>query len=55
MDARLIKFRNKITPDLLINDLPEELVDVEDKDLGNPDIMSPMAMGEWIESMKSYQ
>ena len=38
--------------DLLINDLPEELVDVEDKDLGNPEIMSPKAMGEWIESKK---
>jgi len=41
--------------DLLINDLPEELVAVEDKDLGNPEIMSPKAMGEWIESMKLNQ
>ncbi len=41
--------------DLLINDLPEELVDAEDKDLGNPAVMSPKAMGEWIAGMKSKQ
>jgi len=39
--------------DLLINDLPEELVHAEDKDLGNPAVMSPKAMGAWIEKMKS--
>lgn len=38
--------------DLLINDLPEELVDVEDKELGNPEIMSPKAMEAWIKSQK---
>ena len=38
--------------DLLINDLPEELLHAEDKDLGNPEIMSPEAMGEWIEKKK---
>jgi hypothetical protein len=38
--------------DLLINDLPEELVDVEDKDLGNPEIMSPKKMEAWIKSQK---
>ncbi len=41
--------------DLLINDLPEELVHAEDKDLGNPEIMSPKAMGEWIENQKFNQ
>jgi len=41
--------------DLLINDLPEELMDVEDKDLGKPEIMSPKAMGEWIEYKKLNQ
>ncbi|MBT8299842.1 MAG: glycosyltransferase, partial [Maribacter sp.] len=39
--------------ELLINDLPEELVAAEDKDLGNPAVMSPKAMGKWIEKMKS--
>ena len=38
--------------DLLINDLPEELVDVEDKELGNPEIMSPKAVEAWIKSQK---
>ncbi|NND80150.1 MAG: glycosyltransferase [Maribacter sp.] len=41
--------------DLLINDLPEELVTAEDKDLGNPAVMSPKAMGKWIEKMKLKQ
>lgn len=41
--------------DLLINDLPEALIDAEDKDLGNPEIMSPQAMGEWIQSKKLNQ
>lgn len=39
--------------DLLINDLPDELVDAEDKDLGNPEIMSPQAMEAWIKMMKA--
>jgi len=38
--------------ELLINDLPDELVDAEDRDLGNPDIMSPQAMEKWIVSKK---
>ncbi|WP_297798098.1 glycosyltransferase [uncultured Eudoraea sp.] len=38
--------------ELLINHLPEELLDAEDKDLGNPEIMSPKAMGEWIDQRK---
>ncbi|GAB5564579.1 MAG: hypothetical protein Wins2KO_16420 [Winogradskyella sp.] len=38
--------------DLLINDLPEELVDAEDKDLGDPNVMSPKAMEDWIISKK---
>ncbi|MEM8894078.1 MAG: glycosyltransferase [Bacteroidota bacterium] len=36
--------------ELLIDDLPEELIDAEDGDLGNPDIMSPKAMEQWIVS-----
>jgi hypothetical protein len=39
--------------DLLINDLPDELINAEDKDLGNPEIMSPKAMKEWIIKMKA--
>lgn len=39
--------------DLLINDLPEELLDASDKDLGNPATMSPQAMGAWIRKKKS--
>ncbi|MEM6736599.1 MAG: glycosyltransferase [Bacteroidota bacterium] len=39
--------------ELLINDLPEELVEAEDRDLGNPEIMSPKAMEEWIIEKKS--
>lgn len=38
--------------DALINYLPEELERAEDKDLGNPDIMSPAAMAEWIAERK---
>ncbi|WP_411895277.1 glycosyltransferase [Winogradskyella sp. A2] len=41
--------------DLLINDLPKELLNADDKDLGNPEIMSPKAMEDWINSMKSNQ
>jgi hypothetical protein len=41
--------------DLLINDLPEELVTADDKDLGDPAVMSPKAMGKWIEKIKSRQ
>lgn len=39
--------------ELLINDLPKELLDIEDKDLGNQKIMSPKAMEEWILSKKT--
>lgn len=39
--------------DLLINDLPEELMNAEDKELGNPELMSAQAMGEWIDKMKN--
>lgn len=49
------KIKNHHDLELLINDLPEELVAAEDKDLGNPEIMSPKAMGAWIESMKLKQ
>jgi hypothetical protein len=38
--------------ELLINDLPEELLNVEDKDLGNPEIMSPKAIDNWITNQK---
>ncbi|MBT8327366.1 MAG: glycosyltransferase [Bacteroidia bacterium] len=38
--------------ELLINDLPKELVNAEDIDLGNPEIMSPAAIKEWILSKK---
>ncbi len=38
--------------DLLINDLPEELKDAKDQDLGNPYVMSPKAMEKWIISKK---
>ncbi|EAR01650.1 glycosyltransferase [Maribacter sp. HTCC2170] len=41
--------------ELLINHLPEELIDVEDKDLGDPSIMSPQAMEEWIITRKLNQ
>lgn len=36
----------------LIHDLPEQLMAAEDKDLGNPELMSPEAMGEWIDIKK---
>jgi hypothetical protein len=38
--------------ELIINDLPPELVDAQDQDLGDPAVMSPQAMGEWIASKK---
>lgn len=38
--------------ELLINDLPKELVNAEDKDLGDPELMSPKAMEAWIVSKK---
>ena len=38
--------------DLLINNLPKELENAQDQDLGNTEIMSPKAMQEWIEEMK---
>ncbi|MEM9984234.1 MAG: glycosyltransferase [Bacteroidota bacterium] len=41
--------------ELLINDLPAELVDAKDQDLGNPEIMSPQAMEAWIVSKKVKQ
>ena len=41
--------------ELLINALPDELVEAEDKDLGNPEIMSPQAMEAWIVSKKLAQ
>ncbi len=41
--------------DLLINNLPVELLNASDKDLGNPEIMSAKAMGEWIDKMKLDQ
>ncbi len=41
--------------ELLINDLPKELEEAVDQDLGNPEIMSPKAMEDWIISKKSNQ
>lgn len=41
--------------ELLINDLPDELVDAVDRDFGNPEIMSPQAMEAWILSKKAGQ
>lgn len=38
--------------ELLINDLPDELAHAQDHDLGNPEIMSPKAMEDWIVSKK---
>jgi len=38
--------------DALIGHLPEALEAVEDKDLGNPEVMSPAAMAEWIVERK---
>ena len=38
--------------DALINHLPKELEDVEDKGLGDPAVMSPEAMAEWIVERK---
>ena len=39
--------------ELLIDDLPEELAHAEDKDLGDPNIMSAAAMEAWILSKKA--
>ena len=39
--------------DLLINSLPPQLESVEDKDLGNPDVMSPKEVREWIIERRS--
>jgi len=39
--------------DLLINSLPPQLEEVEDKDLGNPEVMSPEEVREWIIEMRS--
>ena len=39
--------------DILIHHLPPELVNVEDRDLGNPDIMSPEAVRAWIQHRKA--
>jgi glycosyltransferase involved in cell wall biosynthesis len=38
--------------ELLINDLPKELLNADDEDLGHPEIMSPKAMEDWIMSKK---
>lgn len=38
--------------DLLINHLPSQLEFVEDKDLGNTDVMSPEEVREWIRERK---
>ena len=38
--------------DALIDHLPEALEAAEDKDLGNPEVMSPAAMAEWIVERK---
>lgn len=38
--------------DLLINHLPPELENATDKDLGNPDVMSPAAVQAWIQQRK---
>lgn len=37
----------------LIDDLPKELCDATDMDLGNPEVMSPQAMGAWIDFKKN--
>lgn len=52
--ARVIDEHIKSSHDLdaLINHLPEELETVEDKDLGDPAIMSPAAMAAWIVERK---
>ena len=41
--------------ELLINDLPDELLHAEDRDLGNPEVMSPKAMEDWIIRKKTSQ
>ena len=38
--------------EILINHLPTELESVEDKDLGNPEIMSPQQVQDWIKLRK---
>ena len=41
--------------DILIHHLPEELSDVEDKKLGDPGIMSPSEIKNWITKRKSEE
>jgi len=39
--------------ELLINDLPDELKDAADNDLGNPNVMSPSSVQSWIRYKKN--
>ena len=38
--------------EVLIDHLPDQLIDANDADLGNPDIMSPAAVAQWIRKRK---
>ena len=38
--------------ELIIDKLPVQLENVQDKDLGNPDVMSPKAFEDWVISVK---
>lgn len=46
------EIRSSTDLDLLINSLPPELENVADKDLGNPEIMSPEKVRLWIQNIK---
>ena len=52
--ARVIddQIRSARDLEILINYLPEELIDAKDADLGNPDIMSPSKVAKWIKKRK---
>lgn len=47
------EIRSPADLDLLINSLPPQLFNIEDKDLGDPDVMSPEEVKEWIIEMRS--
>lgn len=39
--------------ELIIDTLPPQLAGVHDSDLGNPDVMSPESVGQWISNVKA--
>jgi len=41
--------------ELIINNVPPELVNAQDSDLGDPNVMSPKAIEQWLITMKSPQ